>query len=377
MVLLIHRKICGGGLMANSELSKLKILFIYDYFKNQVSAEGGKEAVSVSELISYLEETTGTTFERKSIYADISKINEYVQKSGQTNDSDWIYTEGKKYRRSELKDEILIDEARLIVDAISTTTFVDSDLCEKIIKMFPTYFPEGYQNRALYPHYEKIDRKSILLLNNIRSGIEEKCALKISYGYMLGKSLTEKTDKIVSPMALDWENNCYYLIAIDNEEAKDLERDHTLSKALRRYRVDRIASTVLEDKRLYVDYKNDRMRNQELKDFINNSLSAFSSSRMIQLGITINGLTRKDVLKAYGAFSSKVSDKVRIADDTKLDKGILKISVTTGLAPTLYTDLFELSTFERVNIEIDNEEICKEYGEYIRKAARAAKLASL
>ena len=364
--------------MANSELSKLKILFIYDYFKNQVSAEGGKEAVSVSELISYLEENTGTTFERKSIYADISKINEYVQKSGQTNDSDWIYTEGKKYRRSELKDEILIDEARLIVDAISTTTFVDSDLCEKIIKMFPTYFPEGYQNRALYPHYEKMDRKSILLLNNIRSGIEESRALKISYGYMLGKSLTEKTDKIVSPMALDWENNCYYLIAIDNEESKGLERDHTLSKALRRYRVDRIASiSVLDDKHLYVDYKNERMRNQELKDFINNSLSAFSSSRMIRLGITINGKTRKDVLKAYGAFSSKVSDKVRIADDMKLDKGILKISVTTGLAPTLYTDLFELSTFEGVNIEIDNEEICKEYGEYIRKAARAAKLAKL
>ena len=202
--------------------------------------------------------------------------------------------------------------------------------------------------------------------------------MKISYGYMLGKSLTEKTDKIVSPMALDWENNCYYLIAIDNEESKGLERDHTLSKALRRYRVDRIASiSVLDDKHLYVDYKNERMRNQELKDFINNSLSAFSSSRMIRLGITINGKTRKDVLKAYGAFSSKVSDKVRIADDTKLDKGILKISVTTGLAPTLYTDLFELSTFEGVNIEIDNEEICKEYGEYIRKAARAAKLAKL
>ena len=364
--------------MANSELSKLKILFIYDYFKNQVSAEGGKEAVSVSELISYLEEATGTTFERKSIYADISKINEYVQKSGQTKDSEWIFSEGKKYKRNELRDEILIDEARLIVDAISTTTFVDSDLCDKIIKMFPTYFPEGYQSRALYPHYEKMDRKSILLLNNIRSGIETKSALKISYGYMLGKSLTEKEDRIVSPMALDWENNCYYLIAIDNEKAKDLERDHALSEALRRYRVDRIASiSVLEGKRLYIDYKNDRIRNQELKDFINNSLSAFSSSRMIQLGITITGLTRKDVLKAYGAFSSKVSDKVRIADDTKLEKGILKISVTTGLAPTLYTDLFELSTFEGVNIEIDNEEVCREYAKFIKKAAKAAKLTKL
>lgn len=364
--------------MANSELSKLKILFIYDYFKKQVSCSGGKESVSVSELIAYLEEKTGTTFERKSIYADISKINEYVRTSGQTKDTDWIFSEGKKYKRGELDDEILIDEARLIVDAISTTTFVDSDLCEKIIDMFPTYFPAGYQKRALYPHYEKMDRKSILLLNFIRGGIEEKTPLKIVYGYMLGSTLTEKTDKTVSPMALDWKNNCYYLIAIDNDEAKDLERDQSLSAALRRYRVDRIASISVSDKQYaYIDYKTEKLREQELKTFINNSLSAFSIGRMIQIGITITGRTRKDVLKAYGAFTSKVSDKVRIADDTKLDKGILKISVNTGLAPTLYTDLFELSTFDGVNIEIDNEEVCREYGEFIKKAACAAKLKSL
>ncbi|MBR3248309.1 MAG: WYL domain-containing protein [Clostridiales bacterium] len=363
--------------MANSELSKLKILFIYDFFKNQISSSGGRESVSVNELIAYLEEQTGTTFERKSIYADISKINEYVRKSGQTKDDSWIFTEGKKYKRTELGKEILIDEARLIVDAISTTTFVNSDLCEKIINMFPTYFEGDYQKRALYPHNEKMDRKSILLLNNIRNGIETKNALKITYGYLLGSNLTEKTEKIVSPMALDWENNCYYLIAIDNAEAKDLERDHTLTSALRRYRVDRIASIAVLDKQsLFIDYKTDRIKDQELKSFINNSLSAYSSSRTIQLGITISGKTRKDALKAYGAFSSKIkgNDRVRIADDTKLDKGILMISVNTGLAPTLYTDLFELSTFENVDISIDNEEVCREYGKYIKKAASAAKL---
>lgn len=363
--------------MANSELSKLKILFIYDYFKHQVSAMGGRESVSVSDLIKYLEDCTGTTFERKSIYADINKINEYVMKSGQAQDDAWIFTEGKKYRRSELADEILIDEARLIVDAISTTTFVDSDLCDKIIKMFPTYFPDGYQKRALYPHYEKMDKRSIFKLNCIRNGIEEKRSLKIVYGYMLGSELTEKTDKVVSPMALDWENNCYYLIAIDNAEAKGLENDQNLSAALRRYRVDRMASVSLLDCKSYADYKNDKLRDQELKSFIGNSLSAFSSGRPTHIGITINGKTRKDALKAYGAFASKVSDKVRIADDTKLDKGILKISVTTGSAPTLYTDLFELSTFENVDIEIDNDEVCREYGAFIKKAARAAKLKNL
>lgn len=362
--------------MANSELSKLKILFIYDFFKNQISPAGGRGSVSVSELIAYLEDLTGTVFERKSIYADIEKINEYVQMSEQTKDSGWIYTEGKRYRRSELNDEILIDEARLIVDAISTTPFVDSDLCEKIIKMFPTYFTDDYEKRVLYPHYEKVDRKCISRLNNIRNAIKDKSSLKIPYGYKLGNELTEKTDKIVSPMALDWENNCYYLIAIDNAEAKDLERDQSLSAALRRYRVDRMANVYYSDVP-YIDYKNERLKEQELKYFIDNSLSAFSSSRQTYVGITIKGDSRKDALKAYGAFASKVSDKIKIVDDTKLDKGILMISVMTGKAPTLYTDLFELSTFENVQIEIDNDEICREYGKFIKKAAKAAKLKKL
>jgi len=364
--------------MANSELSKLKILFIYDYFKNKVSPSGGKESVSVSELIGYLEDKTGTTFERKSIYADISKINEYVHKSGQTKDTDWIYSEGKKYKRGELNGEILIDEARLIVDAISTTPFVDADICDKITDMFPSYFTGDYQKRMLFPHYEKVDRKCISRLNNIRNAINEKSSLKISYGYKLGSELTEKSDKIVSPMALDWENNCYYLIAVDNSVVKEkkLERDESLTGALRRYRVDRM-SNVSYSSDPYVNYKSESLRIQELKRFIGNSLSAFSSSDLIQLEITIRGKTRKDALKAYGAFTSKASDKVRIKDDTKLDKGVLAIIVKTGRAPTLFTDLFELSTFDGVEIEIDNDDICREYAEYLKKAAKAAKLQKL
>lgn len=364
--------------MANSELSKLKILFIYDYFKNKVSSSGGKETVTVSELISYLEAKTGTTFERKSIYADISKINEYVLKSGQTSDSEWIFSEGKKYKRGELNGEILIDEARLIVDAISTTPFVDADICDKITDMFPSFFTGDYERRMLFPHYEKVDRKCISRLNNIRNAINEKSSLRIPYGYKLGSELTEKSDKIVSPMALDWENNCYYLIAVDNAVAKEkkLGKDESLSTALRRYRVDRMSNVYFSNDP-YFDYKSDALRKQELKSFIGNSLSAFSSSELVLVGIRIKGKTRKDVLKAYGAFASKASDKVRIKDDTKLDKGILEITVKTGRAPTLYTDLFELSTFDGVEIEIDNDEVCREYGEFIKKAAQAAKLEKL
>ena len=65
----------GGIIMANSELSKLKILYLYDYFKHNMSSFDD-EGVTVSELIEYLQQKLNNTFERKSIYADISKINE-------------------------------------------------------------------------------------------------------------------------------------------------------------------------------------------------------------------------------------------------------------------------------------------------------------
>lgn len=360
--------------MANSDLSKLKILFMYDYFKTHVNAFDQDGTVSVNEIIGYLEEKTGYTFERKSIYADISKLNEYIGMTEKVVGEDgWITSEGRRYRRNELEGEITIDDARLIVDAISTTNFVDTELCEKITRMYPTYFKGNYNRRTLYPHYEKINRRKMSWLNNIRNGIEDKQALRISYGYMLGSELTETSDKIVSPMVLDWDNNCYYLIAIDNAEAKELGNDKELSGALRRYRLDRMASVSFDDSP-YIGYKNDRLREQEIKRFMDNSLSAFSSDKLIRIELTIKGKTRKDVLKAYGAFASRVHTSINIEDDTKLDNGILKIAVRTGHAPTLYTDLFELSTFDGVDIEINNDEVCREYGEYLKKAATAAKI---
>ena len=364
--------------MANSELSKLKILFIYDYFKSRVSSSGGKDSVSVSELIAYLEENTGTTFERKSIYADIDKINEYVRMSGQTKDIDWIYSEGKRYKRSTLNGEILLDEARLIVDAISTTTFVDTEVCKKITLMFPEYFSPNYEQRTLFPHDVKLSKRKTYQLNDIREAIEKKKSLKITYGYELGGDLTEKSDKIISPMALDWNNNCYYVIAVDNAEAKKIEHDNDqkLSEALKRYRFDRIANVSYDDD-AYIGYKNDKLRIQELRKFIENSVSAYSSKTLVTIELAIKGKSRKDVLIAYSALASRIHHEIKIKDDTKLEKGILEIFVTTGLAPTLYTALFELSTINNVEIEIRNENICKEYAEHIRKAAKAAKLDKL
>ncbi len=357
----------GGIIMANSELSKLKILYLYDYFKHNMSSFDD-EGVTVSELIEYLQQKLNNTFERKSIYADISKINEYVSRTQKVKSgSAWIYVEGKKYRKSELEDEITIDEARLIVDAINTTPFTSTSICSKIKTMFPKYFVNDCSARALYPHDGKIDHKRIMWLNNFRNAIENSRALEISYGYKLGNELMEVSTKYVSPMALDWENNCYYLIAVDNEIAGKLD-SNMLAKALRRYRLDRVDKVVIAKKKPFFGFASDIMRDEALKALLDNSLSAYSSDSVVNLSILIKGRSAIDTLKAYNAFATRVRPAENI-DDTRLgSRGELKLEFRVADVPTLYTDLFEIMTFEGVELKIENDSIREKFNQYLTKA---------
>lgn len=356
--------------MANSELSKLKILYMYDYFMKNLNAFEDDSTTSVTDIINYLEEKTGTVFERKSIYADISRINEFINKIDRVKSGDtWITMEGKKYRRNELEDEMTIDEARLIVDAINTTEFVDTNITLKFRKMFPKYFDDNYNDRALMSNYVKISKRNVTLLNNIRTAIEDRRSLKISYGYKLGNELTETEVKNISPMKLDWRNSCYYLIAIDNDTAKQLiAKGEPLNGALKRYRLDRMAQVNQGSRKEYVDFPNVKLREAAIKRIREISISAFSGGTPISLPITIKSASRKETIKAFNALSSKLKGDPNI-DSSKLDQGCLRVIFTTADVPTLYTALFELTTFEGVEIAIENEDVRKKFAGYLKRSA--------
>jgi len=357
--------------MANSELSKLKILFIYEYFRRELNAFDENNGVSVNELISYLEEKLGYAFERKSIYADISRINEYVAKTSELEGADsWISVEGKKYRKNQIKGEITVDEARLLVDAINTTEFVDSNLNKKIIEMFPKYFDENYRTRALVPRDAKMSQRKIMWLNTIRGAIERRECLKITYGYKLGNELGETSEKIISPLALDWRNSCYYIIAIDNAVvAEKLKEGKGLEGAMKHYRYDRVSQVNCAPNQKFFDFPTKKARETAIKRFIEISVSAFSGGSPIALPITIKGNNKKVVLQAYNALVTRLGQTPSI-DDTRLDKGRLDLIFKTTDVPTLYTGLFELATFDGISIEIGNEAVRKKYAEYLKRASK-------
>lgn len=354
--------------MANSELSKLKILYIYDYFLRHISAYDEDSGITLADLIAYLEQKTGYTFERKSIYSDFSRINEYVSANHKLIGQDsWIYLEGKKYKKCEVEDEMTVDEARLIVDAIKTTSFTDTSICDKIKNLYPVYFETASSERELYSRDRKIDHKSISWLNNIRNAMESRSALKIEYGYKLGKDVVEKSTKYISPLVLDWTNNNYYLVAIDNTKAGDGSNE-ALKGAIRRYRLDRMSSVAFAPKSPYMSFSSERALKTALRNFLDNSLSAYSTDSRIRLKITLKGDSHKAVLQAYNAFADKVGPALRIHDE-KLTAGVLGLEFEVADVPTLYTAMFEIVTFDGVDLKIENGEINEQFAKYLAKAA--------
>ncbi len=59
--------------MANSEKSKIKILLLYEFFIKKGNDSYEDSGATMAQILAYLEETSGTKFDRKSIRADIAK----------------------------------------------------------------------------------------------------------------------------------------------------------------------------------------------------------------------------------------------------------------------------------------------------------------
>lgn len=361
--------------MANSEFSKLKTLLIYEYFMRQEDASSDKSDITMPDIVDFLNDKTGQEFERKSIYADIKHINDFMRISGLLKDAteDWIVRDGKRYKRGELIDELSMDEARLIVDAINATPFINSGLCDKIKAKHPAYFKDGYM--SLVPHESAMSNNTKFLLTSIRSCIENSEALSFEYGYIVAKGYKGISEKNVSPLALDWEKNNYYLIAVDNSAFLN---SHNLEESIRRYRIDRIKShKVLVDSPYYGPKKDKEVL---LRKYLKSSIDAFSSknSRMITVKLTSDipknassediSNAEKQLLKAYGAFSDRITIRKILSDKT--NKGEIEFCFEAGLVPTLFNELFKLYTFEGVDVEIKDEEVKAKFKSYLKKALK-------
>ena len=222
--------------MAKSEGQKLRILYILDYLRLESDEEHPVSTQRLSDML----DAKGIHAERKTIYDDISRLNEYGYEILQVQNrlGGGYYLGTRKFELAELK---------LLVDAVQSSRFITRKKSKELIKKLEDevsrYDCSKLKRQVYVAERVKTDNERIYYnIDGIHQGIQTNH--KISFIYMdwnAKKQLVPRGNdaKVVSPWALIWRDDNYYLAAFDGTDG-----------IMKHYRVDKMKDvTVLEDRR--------------------------------------------------------------------------------------------------------------------------------
>lgn len=192
--------------------------------------------LTASELISELEEY-GVEVERKSLYDDMETLRELGLDIIRTREGrDHYYHVGAKHFE--------LAELKLLVDAIQSSKFITEKKSRNLIKKL-TYFVSEYEadqlNRQVMVQgrVKTMNESIYLIVDDIHRAMADN--KNITFKYMkwnADKEMVPRKDKLyeVSPWALIWDDENYYMVAYDEE-----------ADAIKHYRVDKIRSIEISD----------------------------------------------------------------------------------------------------------------------------------
>lgn len=194
--------------MAEKGYTKLKLLLIKQYLEKYSDEEN---LVKAEELMAMLEEK-GISCERKSIYADIAALKEYGVD---------ISTEKRGYRI--LNRDFELPELRLLMDAVQAANFISAKKSKELIGKICTLCSLGQakilEKQVYIENRNKCTNEEIYYnIDLVNKAIIRK--RKISFTYIkrvideeAKEIVREEKELTVSPYALIWSNDHYYLIS--------------------------------------------------------------------------------------------------------------------------------------------------------------------
>lgn len=214
--------------MSRTEKQKLKLYFIIELFKKKTDEA---HPISISEIIEYLAEQ-GIKAERKSIYRDIEAMGELGY--------DIIQLHNKRFTYYLANRDFETAELRLLVDAVQASRFItkkkSNELIKKLESLTTEYDANKLNNQVFVTNRIKASNESIYYnVDSIHNAIQEN--LKITFLYFDWDINKRKVFRhngskyVISPWALIWNNENYYLIGYDSA-----------SGMIKHYRVDRMTS---------------------------------------------------------------------------------------------------------------------------------------
>ena len=213
--------------MARSQKQKLKLLYLMQYL-TQHSDEA--HPVGIAQMVEMLAER-GILAERKSLYADLEALREFgldiVQARGKTVG---YYVGTRDFELPELK---------LLVDSVQSSKFITQRktlaLIRKIESLASVHDAAALQRQVYVRNRVKSMNESVYYnIDEISSAIAADRKIRFRYcEYTAAKERRWRRDGAyyeLSPYALIWDDENYYLLAYDAETAQ-----------MRHYRVDKMA----------------------------------------------------------------------------------------------------------------------------------------
>ncbi len=215
--------------------AKMKLLFVFKLLRKYSDDEHPVSAVELCRLL----EQEGIGTERKSVYRDLDALTKFGV--------DIVYTRSPRQGFFIAKRDFELAEVRLLMDAVLTAPFITNkktaDLTDKLCELLSCHQAETVLKQIYVDQRIKFDNEEIYYnIDAINRAVAQHKKVSFSYHHRViadrKAQLDEGREFIISPYALLWANDKYYL-------AGNYEKYDTISN----YRLDRmkrIALTAME-----------------------------------------------------------------------------------------------------------------------------------
>ncbi len=213
--------------MARSEKQKLKLVTLLEILKENTDDEHG---ITMPQIIAELDKE-GIKAERKALYTDIKLL--------QDNGYEIV---GEKtagnYEYRLLDREFELPELKLLVDAVQVSKFISekrsNELIKKIEGLASKYQAKALQRQVYVANRIKTNYESVYYnIDDINEAINNNSKIDFDYyEWTLKKEMELRPNgnkKNISPWALTWDDENYYLVAYEGE-----------SDLIKHYRVDKM-----------------------------------------------------------------------------------------------------------------------------------------
>ena len=245
--------------MPKAEKQKQKLLYIIKML-HEKSDEN--HPIRMDAILQMLDQE-GIKAERKSIYNDMDTLRDFGY--------DIVLTKGKNGGYFLAYRDFDVAELKVLVDAVQASRFITTKKSKKLIDKITTLAGE---------HEAKNLKREVFVMNRVKSENEAiyynvddifeaiENNKQISYKYLEysihKEAVPRRNGKVykVSPLALAWSEEKYYLIAYDAEADR-----------IKNYRVDKIKDVeVLPESRMFKDNN----KNFDVADYCNRAFGMYS-----------------------------------------------------------------------------------------------------